>query len=167
MNGRRNIWKAATVYSKTPCNTIILIGNYDENGTLCQTHIYVREVETLLDEALREFTEEIENLNIENDKIKKLINIIKRLMDAWDRRSCQQCLLETISRLISLCLKNNIPLSHILDELHGMRCNASAFVESQKINISCPHAIYNGLKRLRKQWKYDDEDQITGREKTE
>lgn len=156
---RQDRWKAVTVRAKTPCNTIILIANYDDNDELYQTHIYVREVDTLFHETISELLNEIERLRIKNAKLEKLTSLISDLMYAWDRRSCQQCLLETISRLISLCLKNKIPLSHIQEELQGMRCNASVLVsDGSNINISCPHAIYNALRRVGKKWKYGDEE---------
>lgn len=151
---QNNKWLALTVKAKTPCNTITVIANYNEDDLeLYQTHIYVQEVDTVLFELISELFERLKDLKINDKRILEIKEAIEDYAMSFDKRSCHQCLLETISRLISLCLKHKIPLSQIFDELRGMRCNASPPRSIGKMNISCPHAIYNALKRLGKTYR--------------
>ena len=79
----------------------------------------------------------------------KLIQTHIYLNRSYERHPCLKCNLEAISRLASLCLRHDIPFYKIMDELQGLRCNYEKYDIGTK-NISCPHAISNALKRLKR-----------------
>lgn len=62
--------------------------------------------------------------------------------------SCQYCLLQTISRLISLCLQHKIPKSRIIDEMLYQRCNIAQSILPRGTYMSCPHAFGMLLKKV-------------------
>jgi len=59
--------------------------------------------------------------------------------------SCQKCILEGISRLISLGLKYNVPLNEIIHEISNLACDRQIY-HNGKIIKSCIDAIAKALK---------------------
>jgi len=54
--------------------------------------------------------------------------------------SCPRCLLEAITRSISLGLKYGIPVQDYIEELGGLRCPSPSWSEGEQV-LSCPDAI--------------------------
>lgn len=54
--------------------------------------------------------------------------------------SCPRCLLEAITRSISLGLRYGIPVDEYIEELEGLRCPSAVWEDGEQI-LSCPDAI--------------------------
>ena len=93
--------------------------------------------------------------NYKIDEPDKLYQTHVYLNKSYNAHPCLKCLLEGISRLVSLCLRRGIPLNAIIEELSNLRCNYNKVELKQNVNISCCHAFANALRRLR---TYDGED---------
>ena len=69
---------------------------------------------------------------------------------------CASSMSESIGRLISLCLRNNIPVEKIIRQIRGVRCYRPAGVGDSEI-LSCSDAIAQMLEKEMKQTKKVEE----------
>ena len=65
----------------------------------------------------------------------------RTFVDGKNLSSCQRCLLQGISRLISLALQNGISKRKIIAELKGLRCNMATSILPRGYYPSCCHAF--------------------------
>ena len=79
----------------------------------------------------------------------------RTFLDLSNNNSCQRCLLQTISRLVSLCLQYGIPKSKLTDEMINMRCNTAQTILPKGTYMSCPHAFGMLLKKIK--WEMEGE----------
>lgn len=82
-------------------------------------------------------------------------NLKKTFFDTNELTACQRMLLQVVSRLISLCIQNKVPLRKIIEELKNQRCNNTLGLSK---SFSCPHAIasileFSGIFHERKKQK--------------
>lgn len=97
--------------------------------------------------------------NYDYDNPDNLIQTHLFINKSYIRTPCLKCLLEGISRLASLAMKEGVSIWKIINELDGMRCNYEKGDLKYNVNISCLNAYANALRRLRK-WnggKVDEE----------
>jgi len=87
--------------------------------------------------------------NYDYDNPDKLIQTHVYLNKSYNAHPCNKCLLEGISRLVSLCLRRGIPISAVIEELSNLKCNYLKTDLAPNVNISCCHAFANALRRLR------------------
>ena len=95
--------------------------------------------------------------NYDYDNPDKLIQTHVYLNKSYNAHPCMKCLLEGISRLVSLCLRRGIPISAVIEELSGLRCNYAKEELAQNVNVSCCHAFANALRRLRC-WNHEEKE---------
>jgi len=64
---------------------------------------------------------------------------------------CASSQTEALGRLITIILRNHVPLSEIIDQLQGIGCHQPAFVGEGNRNLSCADAVAKILKNFDKQ----------------
>jgi len=90
----------------------------------------------------------IGNYDYENPD--KLIQTHVYLNKSYNAQPCIKCLLEGISRLVSLALRRGIPIGAIIEELSNLKCNYAKQDIAHNVNVSCCHAFANAIRRLRR-----------------
>lgn len=58
--------------------------------------------------------------------------------------SCFSCQVNSLCRVISIALRNNVPVEEIIEHLKGMRCGESSIYEGVQY-LSCPDAIVKAI----------------------
>lgn len=78
----------------------------------------------------------------------------RTFVDGKNMSTCQKCLMQGISRLVSLSLQNKVPKSHIIEELNNLRCNKQTAIMPKDTHMSCPHGFAYVLKNT--PWNIND-----------
>lgn len=99
-------------------------------------------------------------LHVNFDENNKIFQTHVYINKDFKNAECIKVMFETISRLVSLCLKNGIPLRKITDELVNQNCLLSV----PRRFKSCPDAIGNILKMIANNQEKELEEILGGEE---
>jgi len=91
-------------------------------------------------------------ITINNNSKDEPIELFANLGKAGE---CKKCILEGISRLISLGLKYDVPLNDIIDEINNLACDRQVYYKGERIK-SCIDAIAKALKENSKKEASND-----------